>query len=250
MTDKILSFYDLTGVALEPWAENGYQCYAFDIQHPDFKEPRVFPSGGAIHYIKADLHDVNTWHELLWKHQFKDDVALVMGWPVCTDLAVSGAKHWAKKAEVNPNFQLDAVRHAKRIAEFANWIDAPYLIENPVGRLSTLWRKPDIYFHPYQFGGYLSEAEAVHPTYPDHIAPRDAYFKKTGLWVGNGFVIPELRPVDPDARDKFGMSKQFAKLGGKSLKTKNIRSATPRGLAKAIFAANGFPLYPWACASA
>ena len=28
------------------------------------------------------------------------------------------------------------------------------------------------------------------------------------------------------------------KLGGKSLRTKNIRSATPRGFAKAVFAAN------------
>jgi len=35
-----------------------------------------------------------------------------------------------------------------------------------------------------------------------------------------------------------GYSDQFKKLGGKSLKTKNIRSATPRGFAKAVMIAN------------
>ena len=35
-----------------------------------------------------------------------------------------------------------------------------------------------------------------------------------------------------------GYSDQHKKLGGKSLKTKNIRSATPRGFAKAVFLAN------------
>ena len=30
----VLSLYDYTGEALKPWAEAGYTCYAFDIQHP------------------------------------------------------------------------------------------------------------------------------------------------------------------------------------------------------------------------
>ena len=29
----VLSLYDFTGEALKPWAEAGYTCYAFDIQH-------------------------------------------------------------------------------------------------------------------------------------------------------------------------------------------------------------------------
>jgi hypothetical protein len=33
-------------------------------------------------------------------------------------------------------------------------------------------------------------------------------------------------------------SPQWGKLGGKSLKTKNIRSATPRGFARAVYLAN------------
>ena len=33
MNKVVLSLYDYTGVAVKPWAEAGYQCYCFDIQH-------------------------------------------------------------------------------------------------------------------------------------------------------------------------------------------------------------------------
>jgi len=100
--------------------------------------------------------------------------------------------------------------------------------------LSTMWRKPNFYFHPWHFGGYIDMDEAEHPLYPTYIAPRDAYPKKTGIWSGGGFNEPSKRPVCPEA----GYSRQHLKLGGKSAKTKNIRSATPRGFARAVFDAN------------
>lgn len=237
---KVISFYDVTGNAVRPWAEQGYECICYDIQNNDVVERCA--NGGSISYRYADLHNLATWWRLA--NEFVDsfgDVAMVLGFPVCTDLAVSGAKHWAKKKSINPTFQTEAVDHAKRIADFATSIDAPFAIENPVGALSTLWRKPDFYFHPCDFGGYIHWRDSEHPDYPEYIAPRDAYTKKTGIWCGNGFDAPECKPVPAVPRDRFGMSKQFAKLGGKSAKTKNIRSATPRGFAIAVFQANGFP---------
>lgn len=51
---------------------------------------------------------------------------------------------------------------------------------------------------------------------------------------GGGFVMPEKKKVDWDGL----YSQQHRKLGGKSDKTKNIRSATPRGFARAVFLAN------------
>ena len=33
----VLSLYDFTGEACRPWAEAGYTCYAFDIQHDGWK---------------------------------------------------------------------------------------------------------------------------------------------------------------------------------------------------------------------
>jgi hypothetical protein len=39
-------------------------------------------------------------------------VAFGMAFPVCTDMAVSGAAHFAKKLDANPSFQDEAVSYA------------------------------------------------------------------------------------------------------------------------------------------
>ena len=67
--DKIvLSLYDYTGEALKPWAEAGYTCLAFDIQH-DNTVTEVYGSGGSIKYVKADLHDYVTMVELRYTYK-------------------------------------------------------------------------------------------------------------------------------------------------------------------------------------
>lgn len=119
-------------------------------------------------------------------------------------------------------------------------IGQPYLFENPVSAISSIYRKPDHTFNPFEYGGYLPEHDA-HPLYPDFYPPRDAYGKKTCLWVGNGFRMPEKRPVPiaADQQEGQGASKAHNKLGGTSDRTKNVRSATPRGFAAAVYAEHG-----------
>lgn len=233
----VLSLYDYTGEALKPWAEQGYSCVAFDIQHDD-STTDVYPSGGSIKYVHADLHDKKTLKDIASKYKLKAmqgrKVVFGMAWPVCTDMAVSGAPHFAAKRKADPLFQDKAAKHAVRCARLFNEIGVPYMIENPVSVLATLWRKPNHSFHPYQYGNYIHDDEADHPVWPDYIAPKDAYPKKTCLWTGNGFRMPWADPVEPEQ----GHSRQHLKLGGKSMKTKNIRSATPRGFATAIYEFN------------
>jgi len=230
----VLSLYDYTGEALKPWAEAGYTCYAFDIQHSKRNDRfDAFKSGGAILYWHLDLWNINNIKHL--RNAFADEnVVFGMAFPVCTDLAVSGAAHFKRKAERDPEFQIKASNHAKWCGELFDKLGVPYFIENPVSRLATLWRKPDHSFQPYEYGGYIPEAQAAHPKWPEYIAPRDAYPKKTCLWTGNGFNMPEKQPVPVED----GYSRQHKKLGGKSMRTKNIRSATPRGFARAVFEAN------------
>jgi len=233
MQRSVISLYDYTGEALKPWAHAGYTCYAFDIQHDKVENVTHYSGGGSIHYCHADLHEFSTHQDLFFRlHGL--NVVFGMAFPVCTDMAVSGAAHFAKKAEADPLFQDKAAQHATDCAELFDDIGCPYFVENPVSVLSTLWRKPDHTFHPYEYGGYIAKNDAQHPRWPDYIADRDAYPKKTCLWTGNGFVMPTKVPVEP----KKGYSKQHLKLGGKSAKTKNIRSATPRGFAIAVMAAN------------
>jgi hypothetical protein len=243
----VLSFFEFTGTMLEPWAKAGHHCYAFDIQHPRFPDAvRMFPSGGSITFVHWDAsrHYAVTL-DMLAGLIGSSPVAMVFGFPPCTDLASSGARHWAGKRERDPEFQNRAVQWARDVAEIAFWVDAPYMIENPQGALSTLWRKPDHRFDPCDFGGYVPEEEAAHPLWPEYIPPRDAYTKRTCLWIGGAFIMPARASVEPvvlsytreDGSVTTG-SPQWGKLGGKSLKTKNIRSATPRGFARGVYLAN------------
>lgn len=254
MNRYVLSLYDFTGEAVRPWAEAGYACHLFDIQHTGC-EPveQVGDLGGTIVRHHADLHNPQTFRNIAPEEYSHYDapgfsevpVAFLSAFPVCTDLAVSGARHFAAKEAANPGFQVEAAMYAKWCAQLGDYLGCPYYVENPVSRLATLWRKPDHRFDPCEYGGYIDEADAAHPRWPDHIAPRDAYTKKTCLWTGGGFVMPERDPVEPiflDYTKADGTvtrgSWGFGKLGGKSQRTKDIRSATPRGFAKAVFEAN------------
>jgi hypothetical protein len=229
----VISLYDFTGEALKPWAEAGYTCHAFDIQHDEAGWVDRFEGGGSIRFHKADLHDHKNLNAI---HSAFADKPVVFGmaFPVCTDMAVSGAAHFKRKAERDPEFQTKAVGYAVDCAELFEDIGCPYFVENPVSVLATKWRKPDYSFQPYEYGGYIHDDQAEHPRWPEYIAAKDAYPKKTCLWTGNGFVMPWTDPV-PIAK---GYSTQHLKLGGKSQRTKDIRSATPRGFAKAVYEFN------------
>ena len=233
----VLSLFDYTAEALKPWAAAGYECHAFDIQHvdaePTFENTQFFAGGGSISYLHADLHDFNTHKDIFMRFDGRK-VVLGMAWPVCTDMAVSGAAWFASKAKADPNFQTKAVNHATICADLFDALGVPYMIENPVSVLATKWRKPDHTFHPYEFGEYIPEDQGEHPRWPEYIAPFDAYTKKTCLWTGGGYKMPPKLPTCKPT----GYSTQHKKLGGKSKKTKDIRSATPRGFAIANFLAN------------
>ena len=181
--------------------------------------------------------DCSTWDVSELFEAF--DVRLILSFPSCTDLAISGARHFQAKAAANPSYRAEAMALVYMARDIGEAYGVPYAIENPVSVISSEWRKPNHIFQPCDFGGYLPEDDTS--PYPDIIPARDAYTKKTCLWTGNGFVMPEARPVDPvkyQDRNGLNYSALHWKLGGKSLRTKNIRSATPRGFAKAVFAAN------------
>lgn len=246
-TSHVISLYDYTTTALKPWAKAGHKCYAYDILHENIwhsGEVEHFPGGGVIYKCHADLHKQQTLRDIAARH--RGAAIFMSAFPVCTDLAVSGAAWFKKKSEKNPLFQMEAVGHVIECDVLAEDLGCPAYIENPVGKISTMWRKPDHIFHPFEYGGYLPEDD-VNPYFPEIIPPRDAYRKKTCLWVSNGFVMPEARPVPYDNRvynssrrpsGTLNYSPIAGKTGGKSAKTKSIRSATPRGFADAVYLAN------------
>lgn len=67
--------------------------------------------------------------------------------PPCTDLSVSGARHFAEKRA--DGRQQASVSFFMMLAK----ADIPRIaIENPVCIISSLWRKPDQIIQPWQFG--------------------------------------------------------------------------------------------------
>lgn len=218
----IVSLFDETGLAVEPWLRRGFHALIADILHKeDSEEDHLTKISGDI--LKREVELVELLRGL--------PIHLMCAFPPCTDLAVSGSKHFATKAAADP-FYLDKALELVYVSiRIGNALGCPYFVENPVSVLSTLWRPPDFTWHPYEFGGYLPEND-WHPRWPDYIPPRDAYPKLTCLWAGNGFILPPKKPVP---RFSTGWSPQTTSLGGKSQKTKTIRSATPRGFAEALF---------------
>jgi site-specific DNA-cytosine methylase len=72
---------------------------------------------------------------------------LMIAHPPCTDLAVSGARHFAaKKADGRQDAALDFVRMLMA-ANIDHWA-----LENPISIISSRIRKPDQIIQPWQFG--------------------------------------------------------------------------------------------------
>jgi len=201
---------DLTGHMAEPWIAAGVQCWLVDPQHPagvnhDGLTVRV---GGTI--IDAISH--------LGALIRSGRVVFVAGFPPCTDVALCGTKHWAKKAAADRYFQAKAAIVAEQCRMVGALSGARWFFENPRSAFSKIFGRPNHKFDPYRF---------------TLLCTSDNYTKDTWLWTGNGFVMPQFAQDfdldEPDDRiHKATPSPERA----------NLRSATPRGFSVAVFEAN------------
>lgn len=184
---------------LLPWADAGYACVAIDLQH-SIRMGRlpVVPGGVALWW--GDARSL-TLEEI-------GPVEAIFAFPPCTHLAVSGARDFQRKGL---RLLIDALEIVEACRVLCENSGAPWMIENPVSTLSTYWREPDFRFDPCDYG--------------------DGYTKKTCLWTGGGFVMPEKNPVP------ITMPSHIHKMPP-SAERANLRSATPMGFARAVFQAN------------
>lgn len=197
----IVSLCDKTGNMLKPWADAGHRCVAVDVQHSIRKDRH----SNGIDFVWGDCRS--------WTPD--GNVEMLFAFPPCTHLAGSGSRDWQKKDWPMLRDGMDLF-HACLTA--AKWAGCPFMIENPVGRISGLHGKPGHIFNPCDFGGYLDP-------------PGDAYTKKTCLWTGGGFVMPERRPVEPVEGSRMHL---MTPGPGRA----DARSETPMGFASAVFEAN------------
>lgn len=210
MRELAVSLCDRTGNMLRPWADAGYECWAVDVQHGIRRE---YVERDGVRYTWGDCRS--------WTPPRRPSI--LFAFPPCTHLAVSGARDFGRKSWPLLRDAMDLFWSCLQAAE---WAGCPYMIENPVGRISGIHAKPSHTFDPCDFAGYLDD--------PD----REAYTKKTCLWTGGGFVMPEPRRVEPFMGSKMHLIPPSA---GRA----DERSVTPMGFAQAVFDANTLtPTHP------
>lgn len=188
--------------------ERGFTAYSCDIQEPSGGHPEWHILGDALKALNV-IH----W-DLLIAH------------PPCTYLAVTGNR-WFNIAEYGEKAVRRMEAREEAAALFMAFVNADVCkiaIENPVGYMSTYYRKPDCIIQPYEFG--------------DHAR------KKTCLWLKN---LPVLKPTNIVSAGEItsggfsiGASANYARdEKGKIIRwndprTKKIRSKTFPGIAKAM----------------
>lgn len=195
----------------------------------------------SLHYRKAGYRVIQIDTKLgidifAWDYRAirKDLVKGILAAPPCTDFTVSGAQYWKKKDEdgtTEISCQLISV-----VLEIIDYFQPEFFaIENPVGRLRRMLNgeyedgEPQIIVPDSLKGTLAAPALVFNPC--DY---GDAWMKKTMLW--GKFNSPEKNPVQPEQYCKQGSWTQL--LGGKSERTKELRSVTPKGFSSAFFAAN------------
>ena len=155
------------------------------------------------------------------EHEISGKWDMIIAFPPCTYLTVTGNRwfNYEKYGDKAIQRMLDRNDAIKFFMTIANADCDKIAIENPVGVMSTKWRKPDQIIEPFEYG--------------------DAYEKRTCLWLKG---LPKLAPtkiVEIPDRIKFKSGKTMAKWyveAGNLTKEQRalVRSKTFPGIAKAM----------------
>jgi site-specific DNA-cytosine methylase len=176
---RILIACEYSGRVRDAFIAAGHDAISCDLLPTDVPGP---------HY-QGDVRDI-----------LYEEWGIVIAHPPCTDLSASGARHFAaKKADG---------RQQKSIEFFMQFtkLNCMWVIENPVGIMSTHYRKPDQIIQPWQFGHGETKA--------------------TCLWLHG---LPLLRPTNiVDGREQKIWKMSSSKNRGK------LRSLTYQGIADAM----------------
>ncbi len=152
---RVLVACEFSGIVREAFRRRGHDAKSLDLEPEMITESR--PWGEGNHY-QCDIQS----RAPEWFSQFD----LIVAHPPCTHLSSSGARWFAQKGDKQ-----------QKAIDFVLWVAAlpcvQIAIENPIGVLSTKWRKPDQIIHPWQFGHGETKA--------------------TCLWLKN---LPKLKPTN------------------------------------------------------
>jgi site-specific DNA-cytosine methylase len=180
---RVLVACEESQTVTKAFRERGHEAYSCDLQpcsggHPEW-------------HIQDDVLEV-----------IDDGWDMIIAFPPCTHLAVSGAR-WFKEKQADG-------RQQQGIDLFMNFTDVltcpKIVIENPIGIMSTHYRKPDQIIQPWQFGHGETKA--------------------TCLWLKG---LPLLKPTEVVK----GREQRIWKMAPSPERAK-MRSKTYEGIARAM----------------
>jgi len=187
---KVLVACEESQAVCRAFRARGHEAYSCDIQPASGGYPEWHIEGDVLPVLAQD-----------WD--------MVIAFPPCTDLAVSGAKWFAEK-------RADGRQQAS-VEFFMQFVNCPcprVAIENPVGIMSSLYRKPDQIIHPWQFGHTEQKSTCLWLRWLPELRPTKV-------------VLDEMRALPKNQRERLHYlppSKDRAK----------IRSKTFHGIAQAM----------------
>lgn len=132
----VLVACEFSGVVREAFRRRGHDAWSCDLLPAE--------DGSAFH-IQGDAMQFSVCMDL-WD--------LLIAHPPCTHLASSGARWFAAKRQ-------EQKQAAQFVLQLAALPVAKIAIENPIGVLSTHWRKPDQIIQPWMFGHPESKATCL-----------------------------------------------------------------------------------------
>ena len=123
---RVLVACEFSGIVRDAFTAKGHEAMSCDLLPTEKPGP---------HY-QGDIMDI-----------LHEDWDMIIAFPPCTHLAVSGSKYFAQKIADG--------RQQQGIDFFMAFVNAPcrkIAIENPIGIMSSKYRKPDQIIQPYEFG--------------------------------------------------------------------------------------------------
>lgn len=215
---KILVACEESQVVCTAFRERGHESYSCDIQEQSGVHPEWHIMQDVIPLLDGRC-SFRTMDGI--EHSISGKWDLIIAHPPCTRLCNSGQRwlYWGDE-----EYRLRKKKEQEEAVEFFlkfTKADCPRIaIENPMGIMSTLYRKPDFIYNPYDFE---NETEC----------------KKTGIWL-----IGDIQPLKPTRKEPLPKEQRTqgiwkAHFGNKKLawndpETAKLRSKTPGGVAKAM----------------
>lgn len=143
---RVLVACEFSGIVRDAFIERGHDAWSCDLLPSERPGPHIerdIIRTVATKKSRRHLNRLSTYNVQYWDIGWDWD--MMIAFPPCTHLAVSGAR-WFKGKQVE---QAEAVAFFMALAN----ADIPKIaIENPIGIMSTRWRKPDQIIQPWQFG--------------------------------------------------------------------------------------------------